>query len=318
MQISFDNRVAIVTGAGRGIGREYALALARRGAKIVVNDIGPGEKPGSSRAHDVVGEILAAGGAAVASTHDITTVTGGQAITDLAVEHFGTVDIVINNAGILRRAMFEDADLNDVRATIDVHLIAPFNVTQPAWKVMKAKGYGRVVMTSSAAGFGMEGNSSYAAAKASLLGLVSCLALEGDGHGIKVNAVLPFAVSLMAVENPALAIPARDAAANVGFQRDVAHRSPASAVAAATLYLASAECAISGDAISALAGRYARTFRVINQGWLRETVEDLGPEDVRDHIAEIVDIRGASEIRTMTEEFRDVRNRVFGLEGKPV
>jgi NAD(P)-dependent dehydrogenase (short-subunit alcohol dehydrogenase family) len=318
MSISFDGRVAIVTGAGRGIGRDYALALASRGAKVVVNDNGPGEKPGSSRAQDVVAEIAAAGGEAVASSHDITSVTGGQAITDLAIDRFGTVDILINNAGILRRAMFEDLDLESVRATINVHLIAAFNVTQPAWKVMKAKGYGRVVMTSSAASFGMEGNSSYVAAKAGLLGLVPALALEGEPHGIKVNAVLPFAVSLMQSENPALAIPARDAAANVGYQRDLSHRSPASAVAAATLYLASEDCAISGEAISALSGRYARTFRVINEGWLRDTVEGVGPEHIRDHLAEIIAANGVREMRSMTDEFRDVRDRVFHLEGKPI
>ena len=157
---------------------------------------------------------------------------------------------------------------------------------------------------------------SYEPAKAAMLGLVPCLAMEGETLGIKVNGILPFAVSPMAQENPALAIPARDAAANVGYQRDIAHRSPPSTVTAATLYLASEACAISGECISAQAGRYARLGRILNAGWLAPTVEDLGPDDIAAHLAEIMAEGGEVPIRAMTDEFRDVRNRVFALEGK--
>lgn len=312
LTISFDNRVAIVTGAGRGIGRDYSLELARRGASVVVNDVGPGDRPGISRAQQVVDEIIAMGGRAVASTHDVTSISDAQAITDLAVQSFGTVDVVINNAGILRRAMFEDMSLDSARQTIDVHLLGALNVTQPAWRLMKAKGYGRVVMTSSAASFGMEGNSSYVAAKAAMLGLVPALAQEGDGFGIKVNSILPFAISPMAQENPALAIPARDAAINVSLQRDLASRSAPATVTAATLYLASEACAISGQSISAMAGRYARSYRVMTEGWLSDGVDGLSPEAVGAHLDQIVGGH-ATEMTRMTDEFRDVRDRVVAL-----
>lgn len=316
MPIHFKDRVAIVTGAGRGIGRDYALDLAARGANVVVNDVGPADAPGSFRADEVVAEILASGGKAVASTHDITDQEAAAAICRLALDSFGRVDILINNAGILRRAMFSDLELAMARWTIDVHLNAVFNVTQPVWREMAKAGYGRIVMTSSAANFGMEGNSPYSAAKAAMLGLVPSLAMEGETLGIKVNGILPFAVSPMAQENPALAISARDAAANVGYQRDIAHRSPPSTVTAATLYLASEACSISGECISAQAGRFARLGRSLNAGWLAPTVDDLGPDAIEAHLAEIMAEGGEVPMRSMTDEFRDVRNRVFTLEGK--
>lgn len=304
-EISFKGRVAIVTGAGRGIGRDYALELARRGAAVVVNDLG--------RAQEVADEIAAAGGQAAASAHDVSQPEAAAAITALALDRFGGVDVLINNAGILRRAMFEDMTLDSARQTIGVHVMGAFYVTQPAWRVMKARGYGRIVMTSSAANFGMEGNSSYVAAKAALLGLVPALAMEGDGHGIKVNAILPFAISPMAQENPALAVPARDAAVNVALQRDLAHRSPPSSVTAATLYLASEACAISGQAISAMGGRYARTYRVLTEGWLRNGVQGVTPEEIRDHLADILAGPG-TEVTCMTDEFRAVRDRALAQE----
>src|SRR4051794_24106054 len=138
-RISFANQVAIVTGAGRGIGRSYALDLASRGASVVVNDTGRDES-GRTRAQLVVDEIAAAGGRAVASEHDVTTGAGGQAMTELALDRFGSVDVVINNAGFLRRGMFDELPLEHVRQVIDVHLLGAFNVTQPAWKIMKGRG----------------------------------------------------------------------------------------------------------------------------------------------------------------------------------
>lgn len=308
--ISFANQVAIVTGAGRGIGRGYALELARRGASVVVNDIGAGDEPGKSRAQSVVDEIRAAGGKAVASEHDVATIAGGQAMTDLAVENFGSVDIVINNAGFLRRGMFDELPMEHAREVIDVHLLGAFYVTQPAWKIMKRKAYGRLVLTSSAASFGMQGNSNYVAAKAGLIGLVAALSLEGAEFGIKVNGVLPLARSMITVDSPATAVPASDATRNVAIQRELGDRATASSVAAATLYLASDQCSISGQSISAVAGRYARVFVGVTEGWLRPDVADVSPEDVRDNLDQVTNRSSMIEVRSMSDEYASVLERV--------
>lgn len=315
-RISFENRVAIVTGAGRGIGRDYAIELARRGASVVVNDIGASDQAGTSRADIVVAEIRAAGGHAVASLDDVKTIAGGQAMTDLAMNEFGSVDIVINNAGMLRRAMFEDVSLDHVKEVIDVHLTGAFNITQPAWKVMKKKGYGRIVMTSSGASFGMQGNSNYVAAKAGLLGLVAALGLEGADFDIKVNAILPFAKSQIQSDSPATAIPAPDAARNVAIQDELGARATFPAVSAATLYLASEDCSISGQAISAVAGRYARSYRVVTDGWVAPDVRGISPEDVRDHLAQVLDSASARETTSLTQEFGDALARIKASGGK--
>lgn len=198
--IRFDDRVAIVTGAGAGLGRVYALELARRGARVVVNDLGgarDGVGGGSSQPADqVVAEILAAGGQAVASYDSVATAEGGQAIVDTALDAFGSVDIVINNAGILRDKSFTKMTPESWQAVIDVHLTGAYNVTRPAFGVMKAKGYGRIVMTTSAAGlYGNFGQANYAAAKMGLVGLMNTLKLEGAKYDIRVNTVAPLAAS---------------------------------------------------------------------------------------------------------------------------
>jgi len=312
-RISFAKQVAIVTGSGRGIGRSYALELARRGASVVVNDIGEGERPGTSRAQSVVDEIHSGGGCAVASEHDVATVNGGQALTDLAMLRFGSVDIVINNAGFLRRGMFDDLPANHIQQVIDIHLLGAFYVTQPAWKHMKRNGYGRVVLTSSAASFGMQGNSNYVAAKAGLLGLVAALSLEGADHGIKVNGILPLARSMITVDSPATAVSAPDAAANVAIQRELGDSATLEAVAAATLYLASDQCSISGLSISAVAGRYSRTFVGVTEGWLSSDVVSVSPEDFRDNLAEVVDSSAVTEVKSMSDEYARVLDRVSKL-----
>lgn len=178
--IGFDNQVAIVTGAGGGLGRAYALELARRGARVVVNDLGgrpDGTRGGSDAADSTVAEIIAKGGEAVANYDSVGTPAGGEAIVRSAVDAFGTVDVVINNAGILRDKSFANVELSDVDAVIDVHLRGAFHVTQPAFRVMKEKGYGRLLFTSSAAGlFGNFGQANYGAAKMGLVGLSNVLA----------------------------------------------------------------------------------------------------------------------------------------------
>ena len=199
--ITFDGRVAVITGAGGGLGKEYALELARRGARVVVNDLG-GAVDGSGSSHGtadtVVDEIRDGGGEAVASYDSVATREGGAAIVQTAVDVFGSVDIVINNAGILRDKSFANMTLDEVEAVLDVHLKGAFFVSHPAFKVMKELGYGRFVHTTSASGlFGNFGQTNYGAAKAGLVGLSNVLAIEGAKYNIKSNAVAPTARTRM-------------------------------------------------------------------------------------------------------------------------
>lgn len=200
-ELRLDGQVAVITGAGRNLGRAYALLLASRGAKVVVNDLGVGisdsdgvaDAPAENPAHAVVAEIRAAGGEAVVDTNSIAEVAGGEAIVATALEHFGRLDVVVNNAGVVRQAPVEDYLDEYCRAMVDTHILGTMNVTRPAWRVMKAAGYGRIVHVSSGAAFGIPGMSVYGAVKMSLIGLTRAQALEGDPLGIKVNVIAPYA-----------------------------------------------------------------------------------------------------------------------------
>ncbi|MDT5008955.1 MAG: hypothetical protein QOH57_572 [Mycobacterium sp.] len=202
--IDFTGQAVIVTGAGRGLGRLYALELARRGACVVVNDLGgsmQGSGADTSVADLVVDEITRAGGVAVASHDSVDSPEGGEAIVGAAVEHFGRLDAVVSNAGIFNSIAFEDLSTDDWRRMLGVHLDGGFYLSQPAFRVMKSQGYGRFVFISSSAGmFGQHREAHYAAAKAGLVGLTNVIALEGAEHGILANTVLPFGVSRMVTE----------------------------------------------------------------------------------------------------------------------
>ncbi|HRB04927.1 MAG TPA: SDR family oxidoreductase, partial [Ilumatobacteraceae bacterium] len=199
--LGYDGKVVIITGAGGGLGRQHALLLASRGALVVINDLGgsiDGSGSDKGAAEHVVDEIKAAGGEAVADTNSVATPEGGAAIVQTAIDAYGKVDVVINNAGILRDKSFHNMTPELLNPVLDVHLKGAFYVTQPAWVVMREQGYGRIVSTSSAAGvFGNFGQTNYGAAKMGLVGFTRVLAAEGAKYNIKANAIAPLALTRM-------------------------------------------------------------------------------------------------------------------------
>ena len=288
--ITFDGRVAIVTGAGGGLGREYALELARRGARVVVNDLGgtvDGTGASTSAADVVVEEIAASGGEAVANYDSVSTREGGEAITQTALDAFGTVDIVVNNAGILRDKSFANMSLDEVESVIDVHLKGGFFVAHPAFKVMKEKGYGRFVHTTSASGlFGNFGQANYGAAKMGLVGLSSVLAIEGTKYNIKSNAIAPIARTRM-TENI------------LGPVVDLVE--PAQ-VMPMVVYLCSEANEYTHEIFAAGGGRFGRVFIGTNKGWFagQGVVPDI--EELAAHIDEVRDISEYEMPLNITED----------------
>ncbi|AKS32575.1 SDR family NAD(P)-dependent oxidoreductase [Mycolicibacterium goodii] len=273
-ELRFDDRVAVVTGAGRGLGREYALLLAARGAKVVINDAGvslTGEDPETGPAHAVVDEIVAAGGHAVASTDSVASAAGGRAIVDTALERYGRIDILIHNAGNVRRGSLRQLDDADFDAVLDVHLRGAYHVVRPAFPVMCDAGYGRVVLTSSIGGvYGNHDVANYAAAKAGILGLCNVVALEGAADGVTCNAIIPGAVTRMAEGLDTSAYPP------MGPEL----------VAPAVGWLAHETCSVTGEYFVAIAGRIARAVisespGVYQPAW---TVEEVGAriDEIRD------------------------------------
>ncbi|MGH9187909.1 MAG: SDR family oxidoreductase [Acidimicrobiales bacterium] len=271
-ELGFDGKVAIITGAGGGLGRSHALELARRGALIVVNDLGgsvDGTGSGTTAAQAVVDEIKAAGGEAVANCDSVATPEGGKAIVQAALDTFGRVDIVINNAGILRDTSFKNMTADQLEPVLDVHLKGAFFVTQPAWEHMRAQGYGRIVNTSSGAGvFGNFGQTNYGAAKMGLVGLTRVLAVEGAKNNIKTNAIAPVAKTRMTEE---LLGPIAD---QVGPEF----------VTPLVVFLAHEECSVSGEVYAVGGGRVARVFIGETPGIVDK---QLTAEVVRDRFEEI-------------------------------
>ena len=274
-EISFDGRVAIVTGAGGGLGRTYALELARRGAAVVVNDLGGsvnGEGGSDTAAQKVVDEIKAAGGDAVPSYDSVATPEGGESIVQKAVDAFGKVDIVINNAGILRDKSFAKMTLDDLHAVLDVHLKGAFYVSQPAFRIMKDNGYGRFVHTSSNSGiFGNFGQANYGAAKMGLVGLSNVLAIEGAKANILSNVIAPVARTRMTEE----------------LMGDFAKVLDPEGVTPMVVYLASEACTFTHEIFSAAGGRYSRIFVGLTKGWYGGKDKLPTVEDVADHINDI-------------------------------
>lgn len=265
-ELRFDDRVAVVTGAGRGLGRAYAHLLASRGAKVVVNDAGgnvDGDGADDGPAEQVVDEITAAGGAAVACSASVATPEGGREIVQTAVDNFGGIDILIHNAGNVRRGSLKEMSYEDFDAVLDVHLRGAFHVVRPAFPLMCEAAYGRIVLTSSIGGlYGNHNVANYAAAKAGVIGLSNVVALEGAAEGVRCNAIVPAAVTRMAEGIDTSAYPPMGA----------------ELVAPVVGWLAHESCSVTGELFIALAGRVARAVIAESPGVSRPswTMEEVG------------------------------------------
>jgi NAD(P)-dependent dehydrogenase (short-subunit alcohol dehydrogenase family) len=275
--VDFTNRVAIITGAGGGLGRAHALLLASLGAAVVVNDLGGtvhGEGSSESAADIVVAEITAAGGTAVADYNSVAAPESAQAIVEHAISEFGTVDVLINNAGILRDRSFSNRTGDELRAVLDVHLRGACYVSQPAFTHMKARGYGRIIMTSSASGImGNFGQTNYGAAKMGLVGLMNVLSLEGAKHGIKVNTIAPIAATRM----------------TEGLLGEVLDYFQPEQVSPAVAYLASEECEYTSELWSVGGGSVSRIFVALTDGYFKHP--QSGAISVDDIVANLREIR---------------------------
>ena len=292
--IEFRDRVAVVTGAGRGLGASHARLLAARGAAVVVNDPGvtaDGVGGEASPADTMVAEIVAAGGSAVAEYSSVAEPTAGEAIVQKALDEYGRIDILINNAGILRDKSFHNLEWENLDAVLDVHLKGAFYVTRPAFRVMREQGYGRVVLTSSNAGLiGNFGQSNYGAAKMGLVGLMNVLRIEGAKYDIKVNTLAPVARTRMTEE---LFGPLVE-------QFDPVHVSPVVA------YFCSEECAVSGEVWTVAGGNVGRFFVGRTDGYFKHPEREgpLTPEDVAAHVDEIRDEAGYSVLGMLQDELK--------------
>jgi NAD(P)-dependent dehydrogenase (short-subunit alcohol dehydrogenase family) len=290
--LGYDDKVAIVTGAGGGLGRQHALLLASRGALVVVNDVGgavDGTGTDAGPGQRVVDEIRAAGGEAVLDTNSVATPEGGAAIVQTALDAYEHIDIVVNNAGILRDKSFHKMTPDLVDPVIDVHLRGAFHVTQPAWVHMRERGYGRVVMTASSAGlFGNFGQANYGAAKMGLVGLAHVLAQEGRTSNILVNAIAPTAGTRMT----------RDI-----FGDELADKLAPALVSPLVAWLVHEDCPVTGHTYSVGGGRIARVFVAQGPGYLDPSTP-LTVETVRDHFDEIDRTDDYTLLENATDEVR--------------
>lgn len=289
--LGFQDRVAIITGAGGGLGRQHALLLASRGAQIVINDLGSsvsGEGGSEGPAHATAKEITDLGGVAVADTNSVATVEGGAAIVQTALDAFGRVDIVINNAGILRDKAFHNMTPDLITSVLDVHLRGAFNVTRPAWIKMREQSYGRVLNTSSNAGIlGNFGQANYGSAKMGLVGLTRVLAQEGAKYNIKVNAIAPVAGTRMTED----------------LLGPLADKLTPALVSPIAAWLVHEDCPVTGEVYSAAGGRIARFFIGLTPGYYNP---ELTLEDVRDHFDEIRDADGYTIPTGIADELTDL------------
>ena len=296
--VSFENRVVIVTGAGNGLGKAYALELGKRGAKVVVNDLGgavDGSGSGNSPADDVVNEIIENGGEAVANYDSVATKDGGESIVQTAVDSFGTVDAVINNAGILRDKSFANMTEEEFSLIIEVHLKGTYYVTQPAFKIMKENNYGRIVNVASPSGlFGNFGQTNYGAAKMGIVGLTNVLAIEGAKYNFKVIVIAPTAYTRM---TEAL------------LPEDVGKLFSAELVTPMVTYLASEACEPTHEIFGVAAGRFARIGIITHEGYVNTQAT---AEDIASNIEEIRTITDGSYPLSNEDELLLIQKAIQG------
>jgi NAD(P)-dependent dehydrogenase (short-subunit alcohol dehydrogenase family) len=273
--VRFDGRVAIITGAGGGLGRTYALEIAKRGGKVVVNDLGgktDGTGGGHSMADTVVKEITEAGGEAIANYDSVSTPEGGESMVKAAIDRFGKVDIVINNAGILRDKTFAKLAPEDLEIVLDVHLKGAFYVTQPAFRNMKENGYGRILFTASGAGvFGNFGQTNYGAAKMGLVGLSNVLAQEGLKSNIKCNVITPIARTRLTEQ----------------LLGPMADKLSPDCVTPLSIYLVSEASQLTHEIFDVGGGRYARVFIGMTPGWVKGPGQPATVEEIAANIETI-------------------------------
>ena len=296
--VNFENRTVIVTGAGNGLGKAYALELGSRGAKVVVNDLGgsvDGSGSASSPADDVVNEIIKNGGEAIANYDSVATKEGGESIVQSALDNFGTVDAVINNAGILRDKSFANMSEDELSLILDVHLKGTFFVSQPAFKVMKENNYGRIVNVASPSGlFGNFGQSNYGAAKMGIVGLTNVLSIEGAKYNIKVNVIAPTAYTRM---TEAL------------LPEDVGKLFSAELVTPMVVYLASEACEPTHEIFGVAAGRFARIGIITHNGYVNSSAT---AEDISENIEEIRTIKDGTYPLSNEDELMIIQKAIQG------
>lgn len=297
-ELRFDGRVAVITGAGRGLGRAYALLLGARGAKVVVNDIGTsrhGDGADAGPAQEVVDEIVAAGGEAVANTDSVATAEGGAAIVQTALDAFGGIDILIHNATINRAAPFRDLAFEDFARTLDVHVGGAFHVAKAAFPRMCDAGYGRIVLTSSIAGLYGESNiAAYCTGKGALIGLGNALANEGAPFGVNCNCIVPAAETRLAE--------GRDTSAFPPWGPEL--------VAPAVGWLAHETCTMTGDLFVSLAGRMAKAYVAETRGVYQP---DWTIEDVARRLGEITDPKEQIVFSPVPSGFADHLSASFAM-----
>lgn len=280
---NLDGRVAVVTGAGRGIGRAYALLLGELGAKVVVNDnggspTGDGADPGPAQA--VAREIVAAGGTAIANTNDISKVEGGEGLIEAAVQEYGRIDIVVNNAGNVIWGALPEADAANLQGHFNVHVLGSLNTTRAAWPYMMEQDYGRVIMTSSTGLFGLPDNLGYATVKAGLIGMAKSMTVSAAGKNIKINVIAPNAWTRLG---------AHPSDEMNSMQREAPKNMEPELVAPMVAYLAHEACEVSGETYVVGAGRFARLFIAVNEGHVQLDPAKTTIDDVAENWAAIND-----------------------------